>query len=118
VGEARMHRAVLRPLYSFAKRLIGLRAWSLRILATPPRHPLAHGFEGHPGFPTGRDQGGAAAQRDADGHLHRDVQLRRPAYRARVYVGPQIRQNWASHPYPGRSKMSSSGDGAYFGGSP
>ena len=90
-GESCMHRAILRPFDGFAKRLVCRCPWSLGILAPTPRHPLAHGFEGHTRLTARRGQGRAASQRDGDRHLHGHVQLRRSASRARVYGPVQIR---------------------------
>jgi hypothetical protein len=82
-----VHRTVLCPLHGFGKGLICLRARSLGVLATTPRHPLTQGLEGHTGLTARRSQGGTAAQRDADSHLHGHVQLRRSASRARAFMG-------------------------------
>jgi hypothetical protein len=91
-GEARLYRTVLRPFDRFTERLVCRGAWSLWILATPPRHPFTHRLDGHTRFSARGGQGRATSQRDGDRHLHRSVQLRRPASRARVYGGVQIRQ--------------------------
>ena len=53
-GEARMHRTFLSPFHGFDKVLVRLGAWSLWILATPPRQPLAHRGQSHIRFTTGR----------------------------------------------------------------
>jgi hypothetical protein len=91
--ETRLHRAVLCPFHGFTERLVRLGVWSLWIVATPTRHPLTHSFDANAGFPTRRRESLAVVQGNADRDLHRGVQLRRPASRARVYVGLQIRQN-------------------------
>jgi hypothetical protein len=83
-GETRIRRTGLSPFHGFDKVLVCRGVRSLGILATTPRQPLTHGFEGHADLTTGRGQGGTAAQRDADPHLHGHVQLRRSASRARL----------------------------------